>query len=84
MRDSAPVAEETKTPVKAKPKANSYYKELADEFVKRIASSISIDELKKITDEVISANIPDDFKQSIYQLIDTRDIEFRNSGTGNA
>lgn len=84
MRDSAPVAEETKTQAKSKPKASSYYKELADEFVKRIASSSSIDELKKITDEVISANIPDDSKQSIYQLIDTRDIEFRNSGTGNA
>lgn len=84
IRDSVPVSEETKTQTKAKPKANSYYKELADEFVKRIASSSSIDELKKITDEVISANIPDDSKQSIYQLIDTRDIEFRNNGTGNA
>ena len=82
MRDSAPVAEETKTQAKAKPKANSY-KEQADEFIKRIANSSSIDELKKITDEVISASIPDDIKQSIYQLIDTRDIEFRNSGTGN-
>lgn len=75
--------EEPKPQSKSKSKANSF-KEQAVEFEKRIANSSSIDELKKITDEVISANIPDDFKQSIYQLIDTRDIEFRNSGTGNA
>ena len=83
IRNPEQTTEEPKPQSKSKSKANSF-KEQADEFVKRIASSSSIDELKKITDEVISANIPDDIKQSIYQLIDTRDIEFRNSGTGNA
>ena len=83
IRNPEQTTEEPKPQSKSKSKANSF-KEQADEFVKRIASSSSIDELKKITDEVISANIPDDFKQSLYQLIDTRDIEFRNSGTGNA
>lgn len=78
IRNPEQTPEEPKPQSKSKSKANSF-KEIAVEYEKRIVNCSSIDELKLITDEVISSNIPEDIKQSIYSLIDSRDIEFRHN-----